>query len=133
MMKSLFIKYKEVILYLFFGVLTTLVNILVFQGCRFLHIDLFLSNLIAWILSVLTAFVTNKLYVFESKSTSFSQLMKETVLFFSARVLSLGVDMAVIACMVHVLLINELVSKVVSNVIVVIVNYVLSKFIIFKK
>ena len=126
-------KYKEVILYLFFGVLTTAVNIFVFQGCRLFELDLFFSNLIAWILSVLTAFVTNKLFVFESKNTSVSQLIKETILFFSARVFSLGIDMAVIAFMVQCLMIHELVSKVVSNGIVIVVNYVLSKFIIFKK
>ena len=133
MVKTLFVKYKEIILYLFFGVITTLVNILTFQGCRILGVPLFLSNLIAWILSVLVAFITNKLFVFESKSISFSALMKETVLFFMARVLSLGIDMAVIACMVNVLMVNELFSKVVSNVIVIVANYVLSKFIIFKK
>ena len=132
-MKELYLRYKEVILYLIFGVLTTVVNILVFQGCRLLGVNLFLSNLLAWILSVFTAFVTNKLFVFESKDVSFSLLMKETILFFAARVFSLGVDMTVIFCMVNLMMVNELVSKIVSNVVVVIVNYVLSKFIIFKK
>lgn len=132
-MKQFLLKYKEVILYLFFGVMTTAVNILMFQVCRLVGVDLFLSNLIAWIISVLTAFITNKLFVFESKNASFFHMAKETILFFSARVFSLGVDMAVIAFMVQFLLIHELISKVISNVIVIIVNYVLSKFIIFKK
>lgn len=130
---ALFVKYKEVILYLFFGVMTTVVNILTFQLCRLFYIPLFLSNLIAWLLSVLVAFITNKLFVFESNNTSFSALLKEVLLFFMARVFSLGIDMLVIGCLVNIMMINELLSKIASNVIVIVVNYVLSKFIIFKK
>lgn len=132
-LKELLLKYKEPILYLFFGVLTTVVNILTFHICRTFHIELLTSNLIAWVVSVLVAFVTNKFYVFESSDLSMKIVMKEAILFFSARIFSLGVDMAVIAVMVKVLVIPEMISKIVSNVIVIVMNYVLSKLIIFKK
>ena len=132
-MMNLIKKYKEVILYLFFGVVTTVVNILVFQLCRAEGINLLISNFAAWLISVLVAFVTNKLFVFGSTAFGVKKLMKECVLFFGARVLSLGIDMAVIFMLVDVLCVNEFISKILSNVIVIVVNYLLSKLVIFKK
>ena len=89
-------KHKEMILYLFFGILTTAVNIITFQICRWLNVELYSSNLIAWIVSVIVAFITNKQFVFESKVSSFQGVIKEIVLFFGARIFSLGVDMFMI-------------------------------------
>lgn len=126
-------KYKELLLYLIFGVVTTVTNIALFQLLRRIGVDLFLSNLIAWIGSVTVAYVTNKLFVFESTGFDVNILLREGVLFFGARLLSLGIDMVAIALLVNVLHIAELFAKVFSNGIVIIVNYILSKLVIFKK
>ena len=90
MIKKLFIKYKELITYVFFGGLTTVVNLIVFKLFGMLLGDerYLISNAIAWVVAVIFAFITNKLWVFESKSLSGKVLLKEIPSFFAARVLS---------------------------------------------
>jgi UDP-N-acetylglucosamine transferase subunit ALG13/putative flippase GtrA len=126
-------KYKEGLLYLFFGGCTTIVNIVTFAICRGINLNLLVSNISAWILSVFFAFITNKLFVFESKTKSFKALFKEIISFFGCRVLSLVFDMGIIYVMIDLLNINEIISKIVSNVFVIIINYIFSKLFIFKK
>ncbi|HCR44607.1 MAG TPA: GtrA family protein, partial [Ruminococcaceae bacterium] len=91
------------------------------------------SNAAAWILSVLFAFITNKLYVFKSKSFNACILWRELAGFIGARLLSLGVDYLCLYFMITLAGLNELLAKILDNVIVVIINYALSKFIIFRK
>lgn len=122
-------KYRGVLLYLVFGGLTTLVNILVFAIARKLSLSLLVSNIIAWILSVLFAFVTNRKFVFESKNTN---VLKEGVDFFKCRVLSLVFDVVLVYLLVDVFKFYELLSKIISNVFVIIINYFLSKMFVFK-
>lgn len=132
--KQLWIKYKEVINYLIFGVLTTLVNYVSYIiFTRVFSVDMFVSNLVAWFLSVVFAFITNKLIVFESKEFTPKVIVKEGVSFMIARVFSLLLDMLILYLMADLLGMNDLIVKIISNVIVIIVNYVLSKFLIFKK
>lgn len=131
-MKKIIEQYREQILYLIFGVVTTVVNIMVFQICRMMQIDLYLSNGIAWIISVLTAYVTNKIWVFESKTTELSVLISEVGKFFFARILSLGIDMGCIWLLVDVLKLSDFIGKVASNVVVVVANYFFSKLFVFK-
>ena len=126
-------KYKEIIMYLIFGVLTTLINIVSFYIMDKLGIALYVNNTIAWILSVLFAFITNKLFVFESKDKNPKIILKEGISFFGFRLLSYFVDMLCIFLLVDVFKINKLIAKVVGNVIVIIINYVFSKLFIFKK
>ena len=103
--------------------------------CRIfkLSIELYISNIIAWILSVLFAYITNKLFVFESKNKSKTENLKEMVSFFGFRVLSLVFDMGCMFLLVDILRIGELISKVLSNILVIILNYIFSKLFIFKK
>ena len=126
-------RYKEELLYLVFGGLTTLVNILSFFILRQLKIEVYVSNVIAWFLSVLFAFITNKLFVFEIRGKSKKENIKECVSFFGFRILSLVFDMGAMYLLLQVLNVNELLSKVVANVLVIILNYVFSKLFIFKK
>ena len=126
-------KYKEVLLYLFFGGCTTLVNIISFMIIRLFGLEIYLSNGLAWFISVVFAFVTNKLFVFESKGIGLKKSIKECLYFFACRLLSLVFDMGLMYLMIDILNINELVSKIVSNIFVIIINYVFSKMIIFKK
>ena len=90
---SIYYKYKEKILYLLFGALTTLVNILFYTiFTQVFNIEYILSNVISWILSVIFAYVTNKIYVFESQTNGKKELLKEITSFFVARILSLILD-----------------------------------------
>lgn len=137
---GLYKKYKETILYLVFGGLTTLINIVAFWALNKLFVlsmdkdaALMVSNAAAWVISVLFAFVTNKLFVFESKSLHIGLVLKELVLFVAARLFSGALDMGIMYLFVSILGFNELLIKILSNILVIIINYVLSKLIIFKK
>lgn len=132
-MQELIIKNKEIIKYLIFGILTTLVNILCFYILDKLNIDIYINNTISWIVSVIFAFITNKLYVFESKSLDIKTIFKEGTSFLGARIFSYFVDMGTIYLLFDGLKINKLISKIVSNIIVIIINYIFSKFIFKKK
>ena len=122
---------KELISYLIFGVLTTVVNIVVYYVFNtWLQVNYLVSNAIAWIASVLFAYITNRKYVFESKNTS---MFNELVKFIGAR-LSTGImDMILMWLLVDILSMNSMVSKIVVNVLVIVLNYVLSKVFVFKK
>ena len=126
-------KYKEGLLYLFFGGCTTLINILTFFICRQIELSIVVSNIIAWVVAVIFAFITNKLIVFDSKNMDKKVVMKETISFFIARIITLGIDMGIIYLMIDVMKIHEMISKVVANIVVIIVNYIFSKLFIFKK
>ena len=133
-MKALLEKYRGLILYAVFGALTTAINIAVYALCyRVLHIPNVPSNVIAWILAVLFAFITNKLYVFESKSLERGTVARELASFVGARLATGLLDLAVMFVGVDLLHGPDLVFKVGSNVIVIILNYVLSKLIVFRK
>ena len=132
-MKKLINKYNELIMYGIFGVLTTLINLLTFYVLDKLGVNVYLNNSIAWVISVLFAFITNKLYVFNSKDTSYKIIAKEGIAFFLARIFSYFVDMFTIFMIFQVMGINKMIAKIISNVIVIIINYLLSKIIIFKK
>lgn len=133
MIKELIKKYKEIIMYLIFGILTTLVNIVSFYIMDKCNINLYVNNTIAWILSVLFAYITNKLFVFESKSLEPKVVLKEGLSFFGFRLISYFMDMFCIFIMVDVFSINKMISKIVGNIIVIIANYIFSKLFIFRK
>ena len=126
-------KIKEVIWYGFFGVLTTLVNIISFYFLDKTGMNVYLNNFIAWFLSVLFAFITNKLYVFNSKSLDKKVVIKEICSFFFFRILSLGIDMAGMYICISLLNIGKMISKIIMNIIVIVANYIFSKIFIFKK
>lgn len=130
---SWFNKFREVLMYLVFGVFTTVINILSFYILRKLSVEVYISNIIAWILSVLFAFITNKLFVFESKVKSKKENIKELISFFGFRILSLGFDMGSMFLLIDILHVGEMISKVLANVLVIILNYIFSKLFIFKK
>ena len=126
-------KAKEVLWYGFFGVLTTLINIVSFYFLDKAGMDVYIANLLAWVLSVLFAFVTNKLFVFHSKSMQFSVFLKEMISFFFFRLLSLGIDMGGMFICLNFLSMGKMISKIFMNVIVIIANYIFSKLFVFKK
>ena len=126
-----FVNY-ETISYLVVGVLTTVISIAVFTGCyRKLKMSTVVSNIISWIAAVAFAYVANKIFVFQSPSWEMTVVIKELIGFVSARLLTLGFDIAFIYITVDKLHWNDILCKIGSNVVVMIVNYVASKLFIF--
>lgn len=127
-------KNKQLLLYLFFGICTTAINTI----CYWLLYDaLTLSNIVstilAWLAAVVFAFVTNKVFVFESKRTNTTDRINEVISFFGCRLLTGILDVAIMAFAVDMLQWNGLLWKLISNIIVTIINYIASKFLIFRK
>ena len=132
--RELFAKYKEQILYVFFGGLTTLINWGAYALCyNVLGVSNVPSVIIAWILGVAFAFVTNKIWVFESRSFDTKTVMRELWTFVAARLATGLLDLGIMYLAVDVLGGNGNVWKLISNVIVIILNYVFSKLIVFRK
>lgn len=125
-------KIKEILWYGFFGVLTTVINIISFYFLDKLGLNTYLSNFIAWFFSVLFAFITNKFFVFNSKFSSMTSFFKEMFSFFLFRILSLGIDMGGLFVLLDVFKLKKIIAKVVVNIIVIIVNYIFSKLFVFK-
>ena len=126
-------KYREIILYLFCGVLTTVVNYLVyFPFFNLLHFSATLSNIVAWIVAVLVAFLTNKPLVFKSFDWSARIVWPELTKFVGCRVVSGVLETAIIFVGADLLQWNGNWIKIVTSVIVVIANYVASKYFVFR-
>ena len=121
---------KELFLYVVFGTLTTIVNIVVYFTLEYIGVNYIISNIIAWFLSVLFAYVTNRIWVFESKSPN---IMKEMVLFFSGRIFTGVLDTALLYLFVDILTLGNTFSKIAVEIIITILNYLLSKLIVFKE
>lgn len=121
---------KETFLYLVFGGLTTLINIIIYKSLVFFNIDYIVANIIAWIISVIFAFITNKYYVFNKKNTN---LIKEFIKFISSRLGTGLLDLFFMFLTVSIFKFDDFIMKILSNIIVIILNYILSKFIVFKK
>ena len=117
-----------------FGGLTTLVNFIVyFAMVDVLHIYYLASNLVAWILSVLFAYVTNRRYVFNSQKTQAKEVRREALSFFACRGLSGLMDMVLLYLLVDVMAMNDGTAKVLVTILVIVLNYVLSKWLVFRK
>ena len=132
--KGLYFQYKEALNYLIFGALSTIVNFMSYYiFARIISIDEVISSALAWLCAVIFAYITNKIFVFESDTKTIKSFLKEMFSFFLARILSgITCDVGTFALMVKVLHINDIISKIITQVMVIIVNYVLSKFVVFK-
>ncbi|MHC9533116.1 GtrA family protein [Dellaglioa sp. L3N] len=120
--------------YLIFGGLTTLINIIIFVIFHsYLSVNYQFANIIAWFVSVIFAFVTNKLWVFGSKNANFSGLMREILSFFGFRILSLVIDQLIMTIGISVLHLDASLVKLIDQVFIVVINYAFSKLFIFKK
>ncbi len=133
-LKGMFYKYKDMILYLVFGVLTTAVNIVSYWLLARILGEKYLvfNNTVSWILSVLFAYITNKIWVFNSVTNNFKELAVEFTSFVSCRFATFLLDTAILAFGVKALHLNDIAVKIFSNVLVIILNYVASKLVIFK-
>lgn len=138
-LEELYFKYKEIINYLFFGVLATVVSLGVKYLLLFTILDaanafeLQLSVIISWFAACTFAYITNRLWVFESKS---KEIIKEVTKFFTSRLVTLGLEMLIMFIFVTVLGLNSdiwvIVWTLVAQIVVIVGNYVLSKLLVFK-
>lgn len=133
MLKRLYQKNEEVINYLIFGGLTTLVNVVVFFVFNsLLGVQYLIANAISIVLSILFAFFTNKKYVFKSETLTAQAWLKEFLLFCSFRLVSAGFDMLSMWILVGGLELDSNLAKLATQFIVVVLNYFFSKWFIFK-
>ena len=134
--KELYIKYKELINYLVVGVMTTVVSLVTYYGCVLTFLDpnsaieLQIANIISWVAAVTFAYFTNRKFVFESTE---SNMVKEAAKFYASRLSTLGMDMVIMFVGVTWLGFSDKIMKLVVQVVVTIANYVISKFLVFKK
>lgn len=124
---------REVISYLIFGVLTTLVNWVFYGSMVKTGIDYRIATAAAWVVSVLFAYVVNKIFVFQSYDMHLNYMIKEVISFTACRVVSGVMELVLMVIMVSWLNMDEYVSKVLVSVVVVVANYVFSKLFIFRK
>ena len=145
---SLAQKYKEVILYLIFGVATTIISFSVFWGCEALFgkDNYLFNNVVSWFCAVTFACFTNKFLIFKSKSTELRVMAKEIGLFYSSRVMTLLIEEAGLWLLVDIIgltavsfsffgieITGQLISKLIVGFVSVVINYLFSKFVTFSK
>ncbi|MDO4942266.1 MAG: GtrA family protein [Lachnospiraceae bacterium] len=134
--KECYLRYREIINYLIMGVLTTVVSLASYYACvlTFLNpndaVQLQAANVISWVVSATFAYLTNRRFVFESKNQN---IIKEASAFYLSRLGTLVMDMMIMFVTVTVFRMNDKIAKLIVQVIVVIANYVLSKFFVFQK
>lgn len=135
-LRTLYAKYGEIIRYLIIGVLTTIISLITYYGLVFTILDpadpfeLQLANVISWIISVLFAYFTNRSYVFQVKD---HHATSEFFKFIASRLFTLLVDMAIMFIFVTLLSLDDKLIKIFSQVVVIVLNYLLSKFLVFIK
>lgn len=135
-LKNIYLKQKEIINYIIVGVLTTIVSLIIYYGLVLTilnpenALELQIANIISWIISVIFAYITNRKFVFESKSKN---IKSEFLSFVGSRILTLLFDMGIMFVGVSILSFSDKKMKLISQVIVIVSNYVLSKLFVFKK
>ena len=132
---ELYYKYKEIFDYLFFGGLVTIINFISYYiPANIIGVDKIVSNLIAFIISVIFAYVVNKEYVFETKWEGIQNIFKEFSSFVISRIgTGLLCDILIFAFMINILNINDVISKIFTQILVVILNYIIGKWFVFKQ
>ena len=129
-------KIREVIAYLIIGFLTTIINLLVYYICTKYFLDpekiinVEIANVIAWVVAVIFAYVTNRVIVFRSKN---DKILSEGIKFFLGRIFTLLLEIVLMALMISVIHINDKVAKIICQIIIIVGNYVISKIFVFKK
>lgn len=146
--KALFVKYRELIMYVIFGGLTTVVNWLFYYivphseepftsflifGKEFFISEWLIAQVIAWVAAVVFAFVVNKIFVFEDKDNSPKALFRQIWQFVSVRIASFVLETLLMWVLIDILTVNTNIAKIPVAVLTVVINYVASKLLIFKK
>ncbi|MDR0880894.1 MAG: GtrA family protein [Clostridioides sp.] len=133
-LKSYYDKYSEILLYLIFGVLTTVVSIAsYFLFSQLLHVNYLISNVLSWIFAVAFAYLSNRKWVFKSTAHRNIEIFKEISSFVSCRLLSGVIDMLTLWILVELVGIGDMYAKLATQVIVTVLNYAFSKLFVFRK
>ncbi|MCL1831429.1 MAG: GtrA family protein [Oscillospiraceae bacterium] len=132
-LKRLYGKYREAVTYVFFGGCTTLVGLIVRYAAFYAGIELNIADIISWVCAVTFAFFVNKVFVFRNKSSGRKEWIRQAASFYAARLLTLGVQLVFMNVTVYVLGLREDVMILVVQVFIFVGNYLLSKFLIFRK
>ena len=127
-----FEKYKALILYGIFGVTTTIINVVSYALLLFIGINVQIAVVVSWILAVIVAYFTNRVWVFNSGAVTKLELLREFISFMLARLATLVVEMVIIWFGVQLLNQDPIVWKIIDNIVVIILNYIISKLIVFK-
>ena len=138
--------HKEVLLYLFFGGLTTVVSVIFFAlPMNMLHIgkgkllgftidyDVTIANIISWICAVTFAYITNRTWVFEDKAHGTGAVVRECAAFFAGRLFTLVVETLLLNVMTNTFKMQEIIAKIIVSVVTIVLNYFISKLLVFKK
>lgn len=124
---------KETILYVIFGVLTTIVNLIAYYlFSNIININYLISNAIAWIISVVFAYITNKFFVFNSSYINKDVIIEEFIKFMNCRLISGLSEVVLLFLFVDLLLMNDIVGKLIIGILVATINFIFSKVFIFK-
>ena len=135
-MKEIIKRNREIISYLIIGVLTTIVSLISYYLLTITilspnnPLELTIANIISWIISVLFAYITNRKYVFQSKDKN---ILKEASKFTLSRVTTLIIDILLMIIFVSILHFNDKIIKLLVQIIIIILNYIFSKLLVFKK
>ena len=133
LLRHLYWKYRDILLYLVFGVLTTAINIFAYHLCyQIFDVDNIVRTIIEWVVAVVFAFITNKIFVFESTAEKGKAII-EAANFFACRIGTGVIEVGIMYLFVDVLAFNGTIMKLITNVIVIIVNYIASKLFVFRK
>lgn len=121
---------SEIVRYIVVGVLTTIVNFIVFFGCTSLHMHWLIANTLSWLVAVVFAYFTNRKFVFESVS---DDMKSEFLQFAGLRLMTLAIESGLLFICIQMLAISENIAKIAVSFITIIGNYVFCKYLIFKK
>lgn len=132
-LKALLIKYREIIMYLIFGGLTTVVSFVSYYLILWLGAHYLIAQAVSWALAVAFAFVVNKIFVFEDRDNSPWALFRQIWQFVSVRIGSGIIETVLLWLLVDVLTLNEGIAKIPVTVLTVVINYIASKLLVFKK
>lgn len=128
----IYAQYKEILLYLFFGGLTFVVSIASYAFFEMIvgFIPL-IANVFSWMLAVSFAYITNRIWVFEDTASGLRNIMREIVSFFGGRILTLVIEEVILLIGISILLLNSILIKVIAQIVVIVLNYFISKLLIF--
>lgn len=130
---ALYKEYEEIINYIITGGLGTVVNIGTFALFRALSFDITISNIFAWIITVIFIYISSKFFVFKTTDKNKKESTKEFIMFMLARLATLGVEILLLNLTIEGMHMNEFISKTAAQVVVIILNYILSKLLVFTK
>lgn len=125
---------KEVLLYLFFGGLTFVISVVTYAYFnQIVKMPVLIANIVSWVIAVLFAFLTNRIWVFQSATKTIAAFFRQMISFFAGRIVTLLVEECILAIFVDQLHFASVWMKIIAQIVVIILNYVISKLFVFKK